>query len=551
MAIARILWQWFAHGRAALTQPIEQAIFGSERNAGVHASRGLGIPFFFSWANEAWERRWYSANADKGLRPGAKTLIEQDYGGPSAWRDHFMYLLRFFRRDDYVKVDGKPLIVIYEATGVNTPPASPSPMPPSCPSGAAAANSNLDAARGAPQKNSLLSKLFGRRLRTGGSEGGHAHGLERPPLPNQPAYTRCNRPEVPFGCAAAEQYLAWYQHLTEFTDVDRAWSYHSTEGQRHGYSWPRSDVCEPSVTTSCELGQPCQTPCEPSCRLPCTKPGCTPCDVGCSKRKRGWGGATVLEAMLSLWDTLAKENGLPGLHVAGTVNSIDDVRDNFVASTGESRFRSLLQFQPVSLNVMEKKVESSQRLWTTKVAERCGVDAKWGKQRTAPPNCTCFLHELASDEVDDRMVRAIGEELAREARTGRQVHKNMGLLRGAAATWSSWPRGRDAKAYNAFCSADAGYPEAYGRLIARQMSRALEDAGGHKMCAATAADPKASAKSAWKHMVVVNAWNEWGEQAVLEPTVQYGDAVLEHHRRAVASVEAAVRKAKAHTVGRL
>ena len=84
----------------------------------------------------------------------------------------------------------------------------------------------------------------------------------------------------------------------------------------------------------------------------------------------------------------------------------------------------------------------------------------------------------------------------------------------------------------------------------RQMSRALEDAGGHEMCAATAADPKASAKSAWKHMVVVNAWNEWGEQAVLEPTVQYGDAVLVHHRRAVASVEAAVRKAKAHTVGR-
>ena len=55
---------WFAHGRGALTLPLERALFGSDRNThnadagGGGTTRRIGINFFFSWANEPWERRW-------------------------------------------------------------------------------------------------------------------------------------------------------------------------------------------------------------------------------------------------------------------------------------------------------------------------------------------------------------------------------------------------------------------------------------------------------------------------------------------------------------
>ena len=46
-------------------------------------------------------------------------------------------------------------------------------------------------------------------------------------------------------------------------------------------------------------------------------------------------------------------------------------------------------------------------------------------------------------------------------------------------------------------------------------------------------------------MVVVNAWNEWGEQAVMEPSVEAGDALLAAHRTALGVLEAEVAAAAA------
>ena len=110
----------------------------------------------------------------------------------------------------------------------------------------------------------------------------------------------------------------------------------------------------------------------------------------------------------------------------------------------------------------------------------------------------------------------------------------LGFARGAMASWSSFPRGRN-KAGWALCSNRSPY--AYGKLVHSQLLRAVSDAGGSARCAQRNARAKSSDVAAWRHLVVVNAWNEWGEQAVVEPSVQDGDEMLLAHRRAVEDVE--------------
>ena len=72
---------WFAHGRTALTRPIEDALFSATSGA----PRRLGLSFFFSWANEPWEKRWNVAVSDRTATSKPITLIPQEYGGPKSW----------------------------------------------------------------------------------------------------------------------------------------------------------------------------------------------------------------------------------------------------------------------------------------------------------------------------------------------------------------------------------------------------------------------------------------------------------------------------------
>ena len=63
------------------------------------------LPFMLSWANEPWSKRWTGEMHD--------VLLGQDYGNKTEWEDHFNYLLKFFQHDMYIKVEGKPVFVIY------------------------------------------------------------------------------------------------------------------------------------------------------------------------------------------------------------------------------------------------------------------------------------------------------------------------------------------------------------------------------------------------------------------------------------------------------
>ena len=117
------------------------------------------------------------------------------------------------------------------------------------------------------------------------------------------------------------------------------------------------------------------------------------------------------------------------------------------------------------------------------------------------------------------------------------------MVRGAFSSWSNYPRLKRRGA--AYCRQPS--PEHFGLLMRTQLQRALGDAGGAKRCAATAANATSAADSAWRHLVLVNSWNEWGEQAAIEPSMEDGTALLDAHRAAVVAIAAEVEGTSART----
>lgn len=88
---------WFGDGKMVLERIAEEVLH----------SKKPDFPFCFCWANETWSGIWH------GLTN--KILAEQTYPGEADIKKHFAYLLPFFKDDRYIKVDGKPLLMIYES----------------------------------------------------------------------------------------------------------------------------------------------------------------------------------------------------------------------------------------------------------------------------------------------------------------------------------------------------------------------------------------------------------------------------------------------------
>lgn len=87
---------WF-EGKLLLEKPMENML----ENVNIR------IPFCICWANETWSRTW----------DGQETsiLIKQNYNEDErAWREHFLYLLQFFKDERYINKDGCPVIIIYK-----------------------------------------------------------------------------------------------------------------------------------------------------------------------------------------------------------------------------------------------------------------------------------------------------------------------------------------------------------------------------------------------------------------------------------------------------
>jgi hypothetical protein len=87
---------WF-DGKRLLEKPVEN----------MRRTPEIDMPYCLVWANEEWKKYWYGQ--------GEEVLINQNYGSRKNWEEHFEYLLDFFKDERYIKIDGKPVFIIYRS----------------------------------------------------------------------------------------------------------------------------------------------------------------------------------------------------------------------------------------------------------------------------------------------------------------------------------------------------------------------------------------------------------------------------------------------------
>lgn len=87
---------WFKNGKKLLEKPLEAML----------KDKRVDIPFMLCWANENWTRKWDGGNNE--------IIVEQNYGDYDDLKKHIDYLCEFFRDERYIKMDGKPVFIIYK-----------------------------------------------------------------------------------------------------------------------------------------------------------------------------------------------------------------------------------------------------------------------------------------------------------------------------------------------------------------------------------------------------------------------------------------------------
>lgn len=87
---------WF-EGKLLLEKPLENML----------CEKSVDIPFCMCWANESWARTWDGQETN--------ILIKQNYNdSEEGWKKHFEYLLKFFKDDRYIKINNKPMFIVYK-----------------------------------------------------------------------------------------------------------------------------------------------------------------------------------------------------------------------------------------------------------------------------------------------------------------------------------------------------------------------------------------------------------------------------------------------------
>lgn len=90
---------WFGGGRRMLERPVNEILATGEPD----------FPFCLCWANHSWNTIWQGTN---------NLLVDQTYPGMDDHAAHFDWLLQAFTDPRYLRLDGKPIFVIYKPDDV-------------------------------------------------------------------------------------------------------------------------------------------------------------------------------------------------------------------------------------------------------------------------------------------------------------------------------------------------------------------------------------------------------------------------------------------------
>ena len=88
---------WFGNGKTLLERPFREVLRSGKPD----------YPFCLAWANHSWYDKTWNKNGTDRL------LIEQTYPGEADYERHFLYVLDALRDPRYIRVEGKPLFMIY------------------------------------------------------------------------------------------------------------------------------------------------------------------------------------------------------------------------------------------------------------------------------------------------------------------------------------------------------------------------------------------------------------------------------------------------------
>ncbi|MBQ4406563.1 MAG: glycoside hydrolase family 99-like domain-containing protein [Bacteroidales bacterium] len=102
---------WFNNEQNLLTKPAEI----------IRDNDDIDINYCFVWDNSSWKRSWsnvpgndWAPIAETNIEHnGPKILIEYILGGTKEWEKHYTYVASHFKKDKYIKKDGKPVFCIF------------------------------------------------------------------------------------------------------------------------------------------------------------------------------------------------------------------------------------------------------------------------------------------------------------------------------------------------------------------------------------------------------------------------------------------------------